>query len=149
MLDIALIRKQPDAVKARLAARGGSAHEQIDAVLRCDVQRRQAETKLQQIQADRNRISKEIGAKKKAGEDTSEIEAQVRGFGDEMKRLNEEAAALDVEQRDLLLGIPNTPHEKCPVGTDAAANPELRAWGEKPAFTFQPKSHVELGAKLG
>ena len=149
MLDIRLIRETPDAVKARLAARGGSAHELVDAVLQCDARRRQAETKLQQLQADRNRISKEIGAKKKAGEDTGEIEAQVRGFGDEMKRLNEEAAALDVEQRELLLGIPNLPHKKCPVGADAAANPEVRVWGEKPTFNFAPKSHVELGEKLG
>ncbi len=147
MLDIALIRKQPDEVKARLAARGGDWPEQIDAVLRCDVQRRQAETKLQQLQADRNRISKEIGAKKKAGEDTSGIEAQVRGFGDDMKRLNEETTALDHEQRQLLLGIPNTPHEHCPHGADASANPEIRVWGTKPEFTFQPLSHVDLGAK--
>ncbi len=149
MLDIALIRKQPDAVKARLAARGGSAHEQIDAVLACDAKRRQAETQLQQLQAGRNRVSKEIGMKKKAGEDTSEIEARVRGMGDEMKRLNEEAAALDVEQRNLLLGIPNTPHEQCPVGADASGNPEVRVWGEKPTFAFQAKSHVDLGEKLG
>lgn len=149
MLDIALIRKNPDAVKARLAARNTELPLQIDAVLRCDIQRRQAETRLQQLQADRNRISKEIGAKKKAGEDTSEIEAQVRGFGDEMKRLNEEAAALDTEQRELLLGIPNLPHEACPVGDSAEQNPEVRAWGAKPEFTFQPKSHVELGEKLG
>ncbi len=149
MLDIGIIRKQPDLVKARLAARGGTGHEQVDAVLRCDMQRRQAETQLQQLQADRNRISKEIGAKKKAGEDTSGIEAQVRGFGDEMKRLNEEAAALDMEQRELLLGIPNLPHEHCPQGADASANPEVRVWGEKPPFTFTPKSHVEIGEKLG
>ena len=118
MLDIALIRKSPDEIKARLAGRAGDWAAQIDAVLRCDIQRRQAETKLQQLQADRNRISKEIGAKKKAGEDTSEIEAQVRGFGEDMKRLNEETTALDTEQRDLLLGIPNVPHEQCPVGAD-------------------------------
>ena len=149
MLDIALIRKTPDEIKARLAARGSEWPAQIDAVLRCDTQRRQAETKLQQLQADRNRISKEIGAKKKAGEDTSEIEVQVRGFGEDMKRLNEETTALDTEQRDLLLGIPNVPHEQCPVGTDAAANPELRAWGAKPTFTFQPLSHLDLGAKHG
>ena len=149
MLDIALIRKTPDEIKARLAARGSEWPSQIDAVLNCDIQRRQAETKLQHLQAERNRISKEIGAKKKSGEDTSEIEAQVRGFGEEMKRLNEETAILDAEQRHLLLGIPNTPHEQCPHGADAAANPEIRAWGAKPAFTFQPLSHVELGEKLG
>ncbi len=149
MLDIALIRKNPDAVKARLAARHGDWPAQIDAVLRCDVQRRQAETQLQLLQADRNRISKEIGAKKQAGEDTSAIEAQVRGFGDDIKRLNEEASVLDIEQRELLLGIPNLPHENCPIGSDAAANPEIRVWGEKPVFAFAPKSHIELGEQLG
>jgi len=149
MLDIRLIREQTDAIKERLTNRGGSAAEQVDAVLRCDMQRRQAETRLQQLQADRNRISKEIGIKKKAGEDTSTIEAEVRGMGEEIKRLNEEAAALDVEQRDLLLSIPNVPHPQCPVGTDASANPEVRVWGAKPAFDFAPKSHVELGDKHG
>lgn len=149
MLDIRLIREQPDALKQRLAQRGGSGAEQIDAVLRCDVQRRQAETRLQQLQADRNRISKEIGARKKTGEDTSAIEAEVRGMGEEIKRLNEEAAALDQQQRDLLLSIPNLPHEQCPVGHDASANPEVRQWGSKPEFSFAPKSHVELGEKLG
>ena len=148
MLDIRLIREQTVEVQQRLANRGGSAAEQIDAVLRCDVQRRQAETRLQQLQADRNRTSKEIGAKKKAGEDTSAIEAEVRGLGDEIKRLNEEAAALEQEQRHLLLGIPNLPHAGCPVGADASANPELRTWGKKAEFGFKPLSHVELGAKL-
>lgn len=149
MLDIRLIREQSDVVKQRLANRGGSSAEQVDAVLRCDVQRRQAETQLQTLQADRNRISKEIGIKKKAGEDTSAIEAQVRGMGEDIKRLNEEAAALDIEQRDLLLSIPNMPHEQCPVGADAAANPEVKVWGNKPEFAFQPKSHIELGEKHG
>jgi seryl-tRNA synthetase len=149
MLDIRLIREQTDAIKGRLANRGGSAVEQVDAVLRCDVQRRQAETRLQQLQADRNRISKEIGIKKKAGEDTSAIETEVRGMGEEIKRLNEEAAALDAEQRELLLSIPNVPHPQCPVGADASANPEIRTWGQKPQFGFAPKSHVDLGEKLG
>ena len=149
MLDIRLIREQSDAVKQRLANRGGASAEQVDAVLRCDVQRRQAETQLQTLQADRNRISKEIGIKKKAGEDTSAIETQVRGMGEEIKLLNEEAAALDQEQRELLLSIPNMPHEQCPVGSDAAANPEVRVWGSKPEFAFAPKSHVDLGEKHG
>src|SRR5688572_31759057 len=136
MLDIRLIREQSDAVKQRLANRGGASAEQVDAVLRCDVQRRQAETQLQTLQADRNRISKEIGIKKKAGEDTSAIETEVRGMGEEIKRLNEEAAALDAEQRELLLSIPNVPHPDCPIGADASSNPEIRAWGSKPTFDF-------------
>src|SRR5687767_8918432 len=125
MLDIRLIREQTDAIKARLANRRGNTSEQIDAVLSCDVRRRQTETRLQQLQADRNRISKETGIKKQAGEDTSAIEAEVRSMGEEIKRLDEEAAALDAEQRELLLSIPNVPHPQCPVGADASANPEV------------------------
>ena len=148
MLDIRLIREQPDSIKSRLATRGGDAHLQIDAILACDKDRRAAETQLQLLQSDRKRISKEIGALKSKGEDTSSIEAQVRGLGDEVAKLNELSASLDNRQRDLLLSLPNLPHEACPIGADAEANPEVRVWGEKPSFSFNPKSHVELGEKL-
>ena len=149
MLDIRLIREQPDTIKARLAARGGDAHLHIDEILACDKERRAAETQLQQLQSDRKRISKEIGIRKSKGEDTSSVEAEVRGLGDEVAKLNDLSAALDHRQRELLLNLPNVPHENCPVGADAEANPEVRVWGEKPAFAFTPKSHVELGEALG
>ena len=149
MLDIRLIREQPDAVKQRLATRGDGSVEQVDALLRCDVQRRQAETQLQNLQADRNRKSKEIGALRGKGEETEALQAEVRGIGEEIQRLNEEATALDAQQRELLLGIPNMPHPECPHGSDAAANPLVREWGTKPEFAFTPKSHIELGEKLG
>ncbi|MEQ1851755.1 MAG: serine--tRNA ligase [Chthoniobacteraceae bacterium] len=149
MLDIRLIREQPDAVKERIATRGDGSVEQIDAVLRCDVQRRQAETRLQHLQAERNRKSKEIGSLRAIGEDTAALQAEVRGIGEEIQRLNEEATALEIEQRDLLLGIPNLPHPQCPVGADPSANPVVREWGKKPEFAFAPKSHVDLGEKLG
>jgi seryl-tRNA synthetase len=148
MLDIRLIRENPDAVKQRLAARGGDAHLRINEILDIDRQRRAAETRLQQLQGDRKRISKEIGARKGRGEDTGEVEAQVRGIGDEIAGLNESAAAFDQRQRDLLLQLPNLPHDACPPGEDASANPEVRTWGEKPAFAFTPKSHIELGETL-
>jgi seryl-tRNA synthetase len=149
MLDIRLIRDQPDLVKQRIALRGDRSVEQVDAVLRCDVQRRQAETRLQHLQADRNRMSKEIGSLRALGEDTAALQAQVRCIGEEIQRLNEEATALDAEQRELLLGIPNLPHPQCPVGSDPSANPVIREWGTRPQFTFTPRSHVELGEKLG
>jgi seryl-tRNA synthetase len=149
MLDIRLIREQPDAVKERIATRGDGSVEQLDAVLRCDVQRRQAETRLQHLQAERNRKSKEIGSLRALGEDTAGLQAEVRGIGEEIQRLNEEATALEAEQRELLLGIPNLPHPQCPVGSDPSANPVVREWGRKPEFAFAPKSHVELGEKLG
>jgi seryl-tRNA synthetase len=148
MLDIRLIREQSDQVIARLAARGGDAHLRIHDILDCDKDRRAAETKLQHLQSDRKRISKEIGMRKAKGEDTSSVEAEVRALGDEVARLNDLSALLDEKQRDLLLQLPNLPHERCPVGADAEANPEVRVWGERPTFQFTPKSHVELGETL-
>jgi seryl-tRNA synthetase len=149
MLDIRLIRENPDFVRTRLALRGGDSHAHIDEILECDRERRNAETRLQQIQSDRKRISKEIGARKGRGEDTSEVEAQVRGLGDEITQLDQHAAALEARQRDLLLQLPNLPHADAPIGADASANPEVRTWGEKPSFSFQLKSHIDLGKSLG
>jgi len=148
MLDIRLIRERTDYVKERLATRGGDADARIDDVLEIDRRRRAAETRLQQLQGDRKRISKEIGGLKARGEATAEIEAQVRGIGEEISRLNEEAAACDQQQRELLLTVPNMPHEHAPRGADASANPVVRTWQEAPVFEFTPKSHIELGQRL-
>lgn len=149
MLDIRLIREQTESIISRLAARGGDSHLRIHEILECDKQRRMAETRLQNLQSDRKRMSKEIGMRKAKGEDTSSVEAEVRALGDEVATLNEESARLDALQRDLLLQLPNLPHEGCPVGADADANPEIRSWGTRPTFAFNSKSHVELGERLG
>ena len=148
MLDIRLIREKPDFVKARLATRGGDAHLKIDGVLAIDAERRRLETQLQQLQADRKRISREIGAMKSKGGDTSAIEAQVRGFGDEIAALQLQTAAADERQKDLLLNIPNTPHADAPVGTDATQNPVVKTWGEKPDIAGPIRNHLEIGASL-
>ena len=97
MLDIRLIREDPDFVRARLATRGGDANWKhvIDHLLTTDVSRRRVETRLQELQGDRKRMSKEIGAKKSRGEDTAEIEMQVRGIGDEIAKLNQNVAEFD------------------------------------------------------
>lgn len=148
MLDIRLIRENPELVKERLAARGGDLHLKIDEILDCDRQRRSVETQLQQLQADRKRISKEIGAKKAKGEDTSAIEASVREFGEQMKTLEIQAAHATDLQTSLLLNLPNLPHQACPAGKDAADNPVVRSWGEKPVIE-NPLDHIKLGEKLG
>ena len=149
MLDIRLIRDNATLVKERLALRDASLSAMVDEVLAIDEQRRSAETEKQKLQSDRNRISKEIGIAKKKGEDTSAIEAEVRGIGTRVDQISKDADALDVRQRDLLLSIPNLPHEACPVGHSAEENPEVRVWGEKPAYDFQPKDHVTLGNQHG
>jgi seryl-tRNA synthetase len=149
MLDIRLIRENPDQIKERLNSRGGSLSAQVDAVLEIDEQRRIAETERQKLQSDRNRISKEIGIAKKKGEETSEIEAEVRGIGQRIDQIGKDADEADEKQRNLLLQIPNLPHEGCPVGSSAEDNPDVRVWGSKPTFTFAPKDHVSLGQTLG
>lgn len=149
MLDIRLLREKPDYVKERLAQRGGDFVALVDSVLAIDEQRRAAETERQGLQSERNRISKEIGIAKKKGEDTATIEAQVRGIGDRIEEIGREADALDVQQRDIMLSIPNLPHDACPVGETAEQNPEIRVWGVKPEYNFAPKDHVELGAQHG
>lgn len=149
MLDIRLIRDQADLVKTRLAARGGDFASIVDEVLSIDSQRRAAETERQKLQGDRNRISKEIGIGRKNGEDTSARETEVRGIGERIDQIGSDADAADVRQRDLLLSIPNLPHEACPVGSSAEENPEVRVWGTKPVYDFAPADHTVLGQKLG
>ncbi len=149
MLDIRLIREDPAGVKARLATRGGEAAALVDELLECDEVRRACETEKQQLQSDRKRISKEIGALKQKGEDTSEIEAQVRGIGDKIGEIGAKADEADERQRHLLLSIPNLPHPDCPEGEDEAANPEVRSWGEKVALKGEVRDHVEIGTALG
>ena len=152
MLDIRLIREQPEFVKARLATRGGSgAGEVVEQILACDAHRRRIETALQTHNADRNRLSKEIGGKRKAAEPTADLEARVRAIGEEIARLNHEVAEADEAQRGLLLNVPNLPHDAAPIGTEAADNPVVRTWGEAPAFPSgsEPEDHLKVGARLG
>jgi seryl-tRNA synthetase len=147
MLDIRLLREQPDEIKTRLATRGADLSADVDAVLACDAERRRSETELQQLQADRKRISKEIGGLRARGEDSSALEAQVKGFGDRMEALNAAATELDAKQRDLLLRIPNLPAPGVPVGASAEENPVLREWGAKPALE-RVEDHIAIGERL-
>ena len=148
MLDIRLIREQPDFVKSRLATRGGDDQFKVDELLAVDAERRKLETALQQCNADRKRLSKEIGGARSRGENSAELEERVRQIGDETAELVRQTAAAEERQRDLLLNIPNLPHANAPIGTTAADNPVVRSWGEKPSFDFPVLDHVALGAKL-
>jgi len=149
MLDIRLIRENTDLIKQRLANRSGDYASVVDELLSIDTARRSAETERQKLQSDRNRISKDIGIAKKNGQDTSSIEAEVRGINERIEEIGRDADAADLRQRDLLLGLPNLPHEACPVGHTAEENPEVRVWGAKPSYDFEPKDHTILGQALG
>jgi seryl-tRNA synthetase len=148
MLDIRLIREQPDWVKSRLATRGGGEEAKIDELLAVDAERRKLETTLQQCNAERKRLSKEIGGARSRGEDSSALEDEVRKLGDETAELVRQTTAADERQRDLLLNIPNLPHPNAPLGTSPAENPVVRSWGEKPRFDFPVLDHVALGNRL-
>jgi seryl-tRNA synthetase len=149
MLDIRQLRENPDLVKARLANRGGSYATLVDEVLAIDTARRMAETERQKLQGDRNRLSKEIGLGRKNGQDTSVLEAEVKGINARIEQIGQEADEADTRQREIMLGIPNLPHEACPVGQSAEENPEVRVWGTPPQYEFPPKDHTALGAALG
>jgi len=149
MLDIRLIREKPEYVKERLATRSGDFASAVDEVLAIDTARRTAETERQKLQGERNRISKEIGIAKRNAQDTSAIEAEVRAINERIEQIGQDADAADVRQRDLLLSIPNLPHDACPVGHSAEDNPEVRVWGTQPSYGFQPKDHTLLCQALG
>ncbi|MEP4078096.1 serine--tRNA ligase [Haloferula sp.] len=148
MLDIREIRENTDAIRDRLKARGGDHWTLIDEVLACDESRRKAETDKQQLQSQRKSTSKQIGMLKSKGEDTSAIEAEVRGINEQISAIDAQAEAAATRQSDLLLNIPNVPHEGCPVGADEDANPVIREWGEKPEIT-DAKDHLDLAEALG
>ena len=125
MLDIRLIREQPDFVKSRLATRGGDDQSKVDEVLAVDAERRKMETALQQCNADRKRLSKEIGGARSRGEDSAALEERVRQIGDEITELVRQTAVAEERQRDLLLNIP----KPCPTPMRRSADQRGRESG--------------------
>jgi len=145
MLDIRLIREKPDFVRERLATRGGGDEARIDIVIAIDAERRKLETALQQLQSERNRLSKEIGAKRARKEASDDLEAKVRKIGEEITDLTQRASEAEEKQKNLLLEIANLPHASVPIGKDPSANVVVRSWGEKPKLPGKILDHVALG----
>ena len=146
MLDIKLIREQPDEVRRRLAARGAGDEKLIDQVLSLDDSRRQTLTEVESLKASRNRVSKEIGAlmgQKKLTEAEAK-KAETRALGERIAELDRKVAGIDEGRDKVLLRLPNLPHASVPAGAGSADNPEIRAWGQKPSFSFRPRPHLDL-----
>ena len=148
MLDIRLIRENPELVKTRLATRSPALVPVVDSILEWDGRRRKSETALQEANGTRKRLSKEIGGLRAKGADSSALESEVKGIGGEIEHLEAQTREADDQQRELLLNLPNLPHENAPIGEDATANPVVRTWGEKPDIPH-PLDHIQLGEKLG
>ncbi|MFM8683552.1 MAG: serine--tRNA ligase, partial [Chthoniobacterales bacterium] len=120
----------------------------VDEVLAVDSQRRANETRWQHLQAERKNLSKQIGVLRAKKEDSTALEEESKKLGAEMESIQAASAAAEERQRDLLLSIPNTPHDEVPRGNDASANPVLRTWGEPPKID-KAKDHVAIGERLG
>jgi len=148
VLDIRLIRDQPDAVAAALARRGGEPVD-LDAVLAADAERRRLTQEAEGLREQQNKASAGIAAAKKAGTDASGPLAEMKALAERQKTAAEAARAADEALRDLLLAIPNLPAADVPDGRDETANVELRRVGTPPAFPFEPKPHWDLGEALG
>ena len=150
MLDIRLIREEPDFVKSRLATRGGDDASKIDELLALDRSERSEITELQKLQAERKKLSKEIGTLRAAGKPSDELEDRVSYLNDQIgisEVMLTGESSLSERKRLLLLNIPNLPHAGAPPGTTAGDNPVVRSWGEKPQFDFPVLDHVALGAR--
>lgn len=147
MYDLSFFRNNLDAIAKRLADRGFALD--IEAFRKLDAERRAALSESEALKAQRNAETQEIGKLKKAGQDTSERQQKVREMGERMAALDQKAEALDQEFRQMMAGVPNTPHESVPAGKSAEDNVEVRRWGTPPAFSFQPKAHWDLGPELG
>ncbi len=119
----------------------------VNAVLATDLKRRALETRLQSLQAERNRLSKEIGAMRSRGQDTTSIEARVRAQATEMQALSEQGALLEQEQRNLLLILPNLPQDGVPEGSNSSQNALVRIWGERPR-SVRSEDHVSIVQRL-
>jgi seryl-tRNA synthetase len=149
VLDLRLIREQPEAVAARLASRGPGAAAAIQDLLAADTRRRAALREVEALKALRNRVSEAIGQARRRGEDVAAETARMREVGDRIKTLDGEVKAADEDVTRLLLQLPNLPHPTVPVGAGAEDNQEVRRWGEPRRFAFRPRPHDELGEALG
>src|SRR5215475_5573454 len=147
MLDIRLLRDDPEAVERGLRDRGGA--ELVREVVARDGERRRLIAEVETLKADRNRASEAIGQAKRRGENPETVMARMREVGERIKELDAAVKQVDEQVEALLLQLPNLPHPSVPPGTTEDENVEIRRWGQPRQFGFEPKSHDVLGEALG
>lgn len=149
MLDIRLIREDPDRVKRAMKTRNKDMDAVVDEIIEIDRKRRELSGKRDALKAEQNAASKQIPQIKKAGGDISEIMQKMNKVKEAIKADEDELNALEQKQRQLLLEIPNIPSDTTPIGKDDSENVEIRRWGEPRTFDFDAKAHWDIGADLG
>lgn len=148
MLDIKLIRTNPEFVKSVLAKRGKVYDEEIDELLSIDIKRRELSAAIDKIKFEQNTANKEIVNLKAAGQNTDEVLQQMKVLAQKSKEFSAAILELDKRYQELMYLLPNVPHSSVPEGKDETENKEVRRWGEPRAFDFEPKAHWELGKSL-
>ncbi|HEV8663512.1 MAG TPA: serine--tRNA ligase [Candidatus Methylomirabilis sp.] len=147
MLDPRIIREKPELLRRKLQERGAAFD--VDGLLALEGERRRLLGELERLRARKNALSEEVGRRKRAGEETTALVAEAAGIEPALKGLTEQQQKAQEQFDALLLTVPNLPHDSVPVGTDAAANREVRRWGKPREFPFTPRPHWELGETLG
>ena len=147
MLDIRWIRSNVEETKRFLANRNNDMN--IDALLSLDAEKRSLLVESEELKAKRNEGSRKVSQARAAGEDAAGLMEEMRLVGERVKTIDARITEIDASLDDLLLRVPNRPHETCPVGKDENDNVEIRKWGEVPMFPFEPKPHWEIGEALG
>ena len=147
MLDSQLLRNDPHAVAKALLRRGFMLD--IDRLMRLEAERGQQQTEQQSLQAQRNRLSKEVGHRKAVGEDVAELMKSMASIGPRLKAVQATLGAVQAELRTLIEEIPNLPHASVPTGSSEHDNVEVRRWGDPSQPIFEAKDHVDLGTQLG
>ena len=147
MLDMKWVRDHYDEVAEMLASRNNAFP--LDRYKELDEERRKTLLRVESLKEKRNSGSKEVAVKKKAGEDTTALQNEIRALGEEIKALDDKSAEIQNELDELALKLPNMPHSSVPKGKDEHDNVEMRRWGEPRKFDFEPKPHWELGEALG
>lgn len=148
MLDIKLIRENPDLVKRAMKTRNKDMDALVDEILEIDARRRELSAKRDQLKARQNAAGKMIPQLKKEGKDTSELMAEMNAVKDAIKADDEELTALENKQKSIMYEFPNIPSETTPVGKDDSENVEIRRWGEPRKFDFEAEAHWDIGARL-
>ncbi|AMQ22003.1 serine--tRNA ligase [Geobacillus sp. JS12] len=148
MLDVKILRTQFEEVKEKLMQRGGDLTN-IDRFEQLDKDRRRLIAEVEELKSKRNDVSRQIAVLKREKKDAEPLIAQMREVGDRIKRMDEQIRQLEAELDDLLLSIPNVPHESVPIGQSEEDNVEVRRWGEPRSFSFEPKPHWEIADRLG
>ena len=149
MLDIKLIRENPDLVRNNLKKRGDPENEKmLDSLIDYDKQWRQGLTRLNELRHERKEITAEIAAKKKKGEDVADKISKAKETDNEIKALEGRVSEWEGKVHDLLMRLPNLLHETVPTGKDENENVEIRKWGKIPKFSFPVKGHIDLGLDL-